>query len=232
MPVDPLLAAFIDAASMSLALVLAGRFIAAAPRSVSSWLILVLVLNGICGGLLARQEYAFYIPEAMQLHFGDAYWLMNIARNSSSAVFLLLIHRIFVDEKRFPWWILGLYAVQVFIEEPLGWLLGADWTLNETALQVGVNEILPAMIQACFAVVAVVWLIRDWQTDLVQKRRATRGVGMVIVAGAVSLGVERFGFFSGHRQPGPIVDHPTRGLRSAAPGQSFAEQKSRFAGEP
>lgn len=197
MLVDPLLAAYINGASMTLGLLMAGRFLSVAPRSPSAWLLLILVINGICTSLLARQDYAWVIPEAMQLQFGDWYWVLNIARNSSSAVFLLLIHRIFVEHRSFPWWVIALFCIQVFVEEPLGWLLGPEWTANQSPLQIMVNEITPALIQAAFGVIAVVWMIRDWSSDLLAKRRATRAVVLLMAGGAASLFIERFGYYLG-----------------------------------
>lgn len=193
--------AFVDAASMILVLVISGRMLYAAPRHPASWLIAWLAFNSICNLLSARQDYAFTMPPEFSIEYGGIYILLNLARNASSVAMMLLCHTIFRDGERFPRWLLGLAALQFFVEEPLGWIIEAwwvsNWTANSTPAAVLINEMVPAALQLLFSSLAVYWALQDYNADLVAKRRVTRAVLLLLLAGFVSLVIERLGFFSG-----------------------------------
>lgn len=189
--------AYIDGIAITLLASIAVAVIRSAPNRLVAWLVALLVFNAICNTLAARQDYAFYLPEAFAIDFGYWHILLNLARNSTSAVLAYLCHLIFREQKQFPVWLWILIAVQLFLEEPLGWILGPEWTKNAATMPILVNEVIPALLQLCFSCVALTWAILDANADLVEKRRSTRAVMLVLLAGILSLAVERVGFITG-----------------------------------
>ena len=94
--------------------------------------------------LLAREEYAFWIPAAYELDVGALASPMNFLRNLTPGLFMLLCYSLFREGQRFPRWLLGALVVQCLLEEPVPLLLGSS------AGQYDLLEVAPALLQLVF----------------------------------------------------------------------------------
>ena len=92
-----------------------------------------------------------------------------------------------------------LIVLQMFLEEPLAWLLGDSWQQQNPIAAYLLYEFLPACLQIFFTVLALYWILMDRRTDLVENRRSARWVLLLLVGvqGLLSLLVERIGFVGG-----------------------------------
>ena len=164
-----------------------------------AWLIGLIAFNYTCYLLSARHDYAFFIPPELQIDFGSAYVVANVARNSISAVFMLLSHALFREDRRLPRIFIALIVVQLFLEDPLAWMLGAEWEQSNPEWKFLLYEVVPGGLQMTFAAFAVYWAVGELRFDLVASRRAARVLllSLVAVQGLLSLVIERIGFTGG-----------------------------------
>jgi AraC-like DNA-binding protein len=79
-------------------------------------LIALICFNSACAIVLARQDYAYWIPEAYQVHVGLLRIPLHIARNMTSGLLMILCHSLFQDESKFPRWLASAFALQVLME--------------------------------------------------------------------------------------------------------------------
>jgi AraC-like DNA-binding protein len=177
----PLIFLTIDIATIICAALLAVRVLADRPRRRSAQLIALIALNTICAVLLGHQEYGYWMPPAFRIDVGASASLLNLARNLTPGLFMLLGFILFTDGRRFPRWLLVLLAVQLGLEEPGRQLIPPDWPYARFATQTA-----PALLQALFVGVALYWTVADWRVDLVEGRRRARALTLV-VAGVVTL---------------------------------------------
>ena len=189
----------IDTLALTLLVLIAGNFVASAPRAGIAWLIGLIAFNYACYVLSARQDFGLMIAPGLQIDFGPAFVVINVARNSISAVFLLLVHSLFREGRRLPRVFFMLIALQVFLEEPLGWMLSAEWETSHAGLTFLFYELTPAALQLTFTCFAMYWAIVERNIDLVENRRSLRLMLLMMVAvqGFLSLFVERIGFIGG-----------------------------------
>lgn len=183
----------VDAVAIALMLLIAARFLVHAPGHKNTWLILAILLGAISYILSSRQDYAALIPTAFDADFGSFYPVLNVMRNTTTAFFMLLCHSIFKDSSPTPKVLIFLLLVQVFAEEPLGWLLGAAWSAANPQISFVLLEVLPSAIQLTFLGFALFWILSERTADLVARRRQVRGFLLVIYIAQVvlSLVVER-----------------------------------------
>ncbi|MEM9623206.1 MAG: helix-turn-helix transcriptional regulator [Pseudomonadota bacterium] len=189
----------IDTIALSLLIVIAFGFLVSAPRTAVAWLVLLIVINYTAYILSARQDYAYAVPLPLQIDFGQTYWLINLARNSISWVLMLLAHTLFREKQALPRILLVLIVIQLFLEEPLAWILGSEWATSHVVGTFLLYEVAPACLQITFSLLAFYWAISDRRFDLVESRRAARVLLLILVGvqGLVSLLVERMGFLAG-----------------------------------
>ena len=183
----------IDAIAIAVMVLTGARFLAHAPRHKNTWLIVAILLGAISYILSARQDYAPLLPEAFTADYGSLFPILNILRNANTAFFMLLCHSIFKDGSPAPKIFIIMLAVQIFLEEPLLWLLGNDWPVANPQLSIALFEVIPSAIQLAFLGCALFWILSERAADLVANRRRVRVFFLVIYIAQVilSLVVER-----------------------------------------
>ncbi len=188
-----------DTVAITMFLLIAAGFAVSAPTRAIAWLIALICFSYIAYLLSARQDYAYYIPAELQLSFGAVYPLLNIARNSISALFLLLSHFLFRDEQQFPRPLAALIALQLILEEPVGWFVSGAWEAANPFWMFLIYEGIPACLQMFFLLVASYWVIMELHLDLIRRRRVARIFMLCVVVGQglMSLLIERIGFMGG-----------------------------------
>jgi AraC-like DNA-binding protein len=152
------------------------RVLVTRPKQRNAQLIALICFNTACAIILARQDYAFWIPEAYQLHVGALRIPLHIARNLTSGLLMLLCHSLFQDESRLPRWLLGAFGLQVLME-----FAGAFRSSNGPEWQYDLFQTAPALLQLLFVGCALYWMLRGWGTDLVEARRKLRWIFLLIV---------------------------------------------------
>jgi AraC-like DNA-binding protein len=138
--------------------------------------IALICFNSACAIVLARQDYAFWIPEAYQVHVGLLRIPLHIARNMTSGLLMILCHSLFQDESKLPRWLAGAFALQVLME-----FAGAVRSTNGSEWQHDIFQVVPAALQLLFVGYALYWMLRGWGADLVEARRRLRWIFLLIV---------------------------------------------------
>ena len=166
----PLIFLAVEVATIVCALLLAVRVMASRPRLRIAQLMALIAVNTACAVVLAHQEYGYWQPAAFRIDVGGWAVVLNLARNLTAGLIMLLCFSLFTDRRRFPRGLLILFAAQVGLEVA-AW---AAWPWLAP---------LPALMQALFAGLALYWTAADWRVDLVESRRRARAVTL----GAVGL---------------------------------------------
>jgi AraC-like DNA-binding protein len=152
------------------------RVLVTSAKQRNARLIALICFNSACAIALARQDYAFWIPDAYQLHVGLLRIPLHIARNMTSGLLMILCHSLFQDESRLPRWLVGAFALQVLMESA-----GALRSTNGSEWQHDIFQIVPALLQLLFVGYALYWMLRGWGADLVEVRRKLRWIFLLIV---------------------------------------------------
>jgi AraC-like DNA-binding protein len=139
-------------------------------------LLALICVNSACAIILARQDYAFWIPDAYQLHVGLLRIPLHIARNLTSGLLMLLCHSLFRDESKLPRWLAAAFALQVLME-----CVGALRSTNGSEWQYDSFQAVPALLQLLFVGCALYWMVQGWRADLVEARRKLRWIFLLIV---------------------------------------------------
>lgn len=166
----------IDVAAVVCALLLGVGVAVSRPRLASARLIAGIAAGTVCYVVLARADYAAWIAPAFDIDVGGWRPAMNMVRNLTPGLFMLLCHSLFRPGRRLPPWLWALLAAQLLLEEPLQWLAPAGWPPSRL-----VFETIPTLLQAGFAGVALYWTVADWRSDLVEVRRATRAFTLIVI---------------------------------------------------
>jgi AraC-like DNA-binding protein len=166
----------VDIATVVCSALLAARMLLSCPRNRSAQLIAAIAACNICYVVLGRFDYGYWIPPPYRIEIGAAYGALNFARNLTPGLFMLLCHRLYSPQRHWPRWALGVFALQVLLEEPARFLISPDWRLAYW-----VTEFAPTLLQLSFAVLAIYWAAAHWRGDLVEKRRRTRALTVLIV---------------------------------------------------
>jgi AraC-like DNA-binding protein len=172
----PLIFLAIDVAAIVCAALLIARVLTAQPRLLSARLIALIAFGTACGVMLGRQEYGYWTPPAFRFDVGRWEGALNLARNLTPGAIMALCHTLFTDRQRFPRWLLVLLAVQLSLEEPARALIPEGWRFARLATQT-----VPALLQTLFVGFALYWTVADWRVDLVESRRRTRALTLVII---------------------------------------------------
>src|SRR5262245_35298424 len=154
---------------------LGSRLIVSAPARRTVQLAALICIDSACARLLARQDYAFWIPAPYEIDVGAFASPLNLLRNMTPGLFMVLCHWLFREERRIPRWLLAAFALQCLLEEPVPLLLGAR------ASQYDLLEVTPALLQLVFVVYGIFWTVSGWRADLVDDRRSLRAVFLLIV---------------------------------------------------
>jgi len=173
----PLLFLSIDVATIVCNLLLLVRLLVSNPRLRSAQLIALIVFCGICHVILSRQDYGYWIAPAYRFDVGGLATFLNFARNLTPGLFMILCFDLFSESRHFPRWLLGLFALQMFLEVPVRWLMPPGWAYAYDATQV-----IPATLETLFALAALYWTVTDWRADLIEARRAGRALTLLVIA--------------------------------------------------
>lgn len=177
----PLIFLAMEVATIVCALMLAVRVMASRPRLRSAQLIALIALNTACAVVLAHQEYGDWEPAAFRIDVGGWVLLMHVARNLTPGLIMLLCFSLFTDRRRFPRWLLALFAVQMSLEMLGVILVAPNWPFAHFA-----SQTLPALLQSLFVAFALYWTAADWRADLVESRRRARAATFIAI-GVVTL---------------------------------------------
>ena len=166
----------IDGASIAFLSVLAIRFLVSAPRNRNVQLIALVAFSTVCAVVSARHSYRPVLPAEFAVDLGPLIVPMNLARNLTSGVVMVLCHSIFRDRKRLPPLLLAVWAVQLLLEEPLEWMAPPAWELAQPHAMFVLYEVVPSALQVVMLGFALFWALRESEADLVEARRKTRVV--------------------------------------------------------
>jgi AraC-like DNA-binding protein len=172
----PLLLFAVDVIGFFSVLLFGLRVLVTSPKQLNARLIALICFSAACGIALARQDFAYWIPEAYQLHFGVLRLPLHIARNLTPGVLMLFCHSLFQDGAKFPRWLIGAFALQVVLET-----IGSLRSMDGAIAQYDFFQAIPALLQTLFVGFALFWLLRGWQEDLVEARRKLRWAFLVII---------------------------------------------------
>jgi AraC-like DNA-binding protein len=143
---------------------------------------MALIAIGVaCGVILGHQEYGAWVPPAFRIDVGGWAPFLNLARNLTPGLFMMLSFTLFTDGRRFPRALLVLLAVQLLLEEPGRAVIPLAWPYARLATQTA-----PALLQTLFAGFALYWTLADWRGDLIESRRRTR-LFTFVVGGLLTL---------------------------------------------
>ena len=131
-------------------------------RSPSAWLIGGLCLSAVCNGLLARQEFSVFDPAALRIEVSDWASILNLVRNTAPGLFMILVHRLFVDDRPLPRVLWVAFGLQLVLE-----------LLVYRHPQSPLNAA-PALLELMFGSLALYWTLASWPADLIETRRRVR----------------------------------------------------------
>ena len=92
----------IDGASIALLSVLAIRLLTLAPRNRNVQLIVLLAFGAVCAVVSARHSYMAVLPAEFAVNLGPLIVPMNLARNLTSGLVMVLCHSIFLEDPPRP----------------------------------------------------------------------------------------------------------------------------------
>lgn len=163
----------LDVVTIAALLLIGGRIAAAHPRRPESWLAFLLCVSVAAHVALARAEYGPWTPPPYRFVFGGAATgALDVIRNTAPALFALLARMVFTDHRpRVPSWLTALIAIQLMVE------IAPQVLGGQTAL-----DALSALLHVVFTALAVVWTLADWQSDLIEERRRTRALMVILLA--------------------------------------------------
>ncbi len=171
----PLLILTLEVATLVCATLLAIRVIASRPRLPTAQLMALIAIGVACGVILGHQEYGAWVPPAFRIDVGGWAPFLNLARNLTPGLFMMLSFTLFTDGRRYPRALLVLLAVQMLLEEPGRAVISPSWAYARLATQTA-----PALLQTLFAGFALYWTPADWRGDLIESRRRTRLVTFIV----------------------------------------------------
>ena len=168
----------IDAVSVTLLVLLAAQLVRQAPDYLVALLVSVVLLGVISYIISSRDDYGVLVDEGYRLDLGALHPLFNILRNATGGAFMLLCHVIFRDTRAWPRTLIALWFVQIFLEEPIHWLLGNN--PGSPTMQTLLFEAAPAFLQTVFLGFSLYWMLSSHRADLVASRRRARILIIVV----------------------------------------------------
>ena len=148
------------------------------PKNTNAHLLGLLCLGAICHVVLGRYQYSYWIVEAYQITISPvSESILNVCRNASPGVFMLLSHSMLRDGKTIPRILLVLFFVQLFLEEPIHFILDQSVPFDRL-----LTEIVPTILQSLFLAWAIFWIVVEWSSDLIESRRRTRFLFLLLAS--------------------------------------------------
>lgn len=163
--------------------------LASNPRSFNARLFAGVTLSSACY-LLGRSSYA--IPADVQVTFSIWPFLL-VVMNMGTGLWMLLAYSLFHEDRRIPRSLIAAVAAQLLLSAINAFAyMGRDSSaLQSPAYPAIVNFVfgpLPLAMQSAFALLALYWAAHEWRVDLDERRRALRGV-FIVVVGVLSFGI-------------------------------------------
>lgn len=173
-------------------------FFKSQPSSGSARLFLALCLAITCYLLDGMNNS--YIDPAFRIDFGRYDYAIDIGANSIPGMFMLFCYSVFQESGKFPKWLGGLFAAQMFLDQILirSYNSGSLGTLNgwvESPIVLIQNFQVTDILMLVFAGFAVYWTVKDWHHDLVEDRRLLRWVFLGVQGSAIFIVVVLESFF-------------------------------------
>lgn len=166
----------LDAANIFCAALFGFRVVASRPKNTTAQLIALLTICAICHAILGRFDYRSWIAPPYRIDVGAWYPILNFARNAAPGLFMIVIRQLFGENRRVPLWLLLLFAIQLFLEEPVRVLVKPV-----SPFFYAVTQVAPTGLQLLFAGFALYWTIDNWRSDLVEERRRARALAAVVL---------------------------------------------------
>jgi len=136
----------------------------------------LICFNAIAHVVLSRDQYEYWLPDPFRFDVGNWEPLLNLARNSSAGLFMLLCHVLFMDGRRFPRILLGVFLLQMILEEPGQW-----FAFGNAGGERLLTEVIPSFLQSAFVGFAIYWTVSNWRVDLVENRRRSRALVLILI---------------------------------------------------
>jgi len=110
-----------------------------------------------------------------------------------TGLWMVLAHSLFRDDRRIPRWMIAAIAVQFLLSaiNAFGYAGRATSALRSPGSSAIVNFVfgpLPLAMQSAFAFLALYWAVREWRSDLDERRRVLRLL-FLAVGGGLSFGI-------------------------------------------
>lgn len=128
------------------------------------------------------------IDPAYRVDYSDFDYLVRIAPNAVPGLFMILCHRVFRENSKFPKWLLVVFAIQLALSS--AWqvcfvILEKPPTFTEISLIS--DYLIPATSLLLLGVAAtgLYWSIHGWRDDLVESRRKLRGLILGILGSMI-----------------------------------------------
>jgi AraC-like DNA-binding protein len=155
-------------------LLIGAHEIVSRPKLLAAHLFALLCLNSMCARILARSEYGEWIPGPYRIDLG---WLaepMDLARNLTPGIFMILCHALFQDRPRMPLLLSVLFGAQVILDDIAPRMLGAP------GIQTSLFNALPALLQLLFVAIGIYWIVSGWRADVIENRRKLRWIYLLL----------------------------------------------------
>ena len=98
----PVLFLSLDIATIVCAALVGLRVLASWPRLRTAQLVAMIAFCGVCDVILGRYDYRYWIPAPFDFDVGAFEPLLNLARNLTPGLFMILTFILFTDRRRFP----------------------------------------------------------------------------------------------------------------------------------
>jgi AraC-like DNA-binding protein len=154
------------------------------PRSFNARVFAGITVSSACY-MVERSSYA--IPADVQLQFWIWPFLLVLG-NTGTGLWMILAYSLFRDDRRIPRWMIAAIAAQLLFSaiNALGYVgreTGALRPLAASAIANFVFGPLPLAMQSAFAFLALYWAVREWRSDLDERRRVLRTLFLVVGGG-------------------------------------------------
>lgn len=169
----------IDVAAVLTIAIVGTTFLISQPDNLNARLWALIAFNSVCYLIFSRYIHSHLIPQPYQIDPGALLLPMRFAMNLSPGLLMVLAHSLFQDGKKFPRWLLAVFALQVLLEEPIPLALSIDVAQGDILF-----ERVPALLQLVFTALAMTWTLRDWRADMVEERRKLRMI-LLLIAGFI-----------------------------------------------
>jgi AraC-like DNA-binding protein len=162
------------------------------PRSFNARIFAGITVSSVCY-MVGRSSYA--IPADVQVQFWIGPFLL-VLMNMGTGLWMILAYSLFRDDRRIPRWMIAVIAAQLLLSaiNAFGYVgreTGALRPLASSTIGAIANFAfgpMPLAMQSAFAFLALYWAVREWRSDLDERRRVLRAV-FVVVGGGLYFGI-------------------------------------------